>query len=299
MRLSNIPFKLESALARRVMLALGRRPSSAPFVSGDSFRALSDSIFENGVLTTRAAGVAADVPIVFVQSSEVKLFFSVASRLVDRRYILITNNGDENIGAEHLALLDERVVHWFAHNVLVRSPRITAIPIGLENACLYCNGIVADYESLRARQQDAPRAPRVLAAFTVGNNAEERKAALDAVRRCPAGTIMDRTNSRAYRQALAQFMYVASPPGNGFDCHRTWEAFYLGVIPIVKRHAFFENFPDLPFLQLGEWAELKGFTEERLRHEYPRLREKLESSRTLWMDYWIAKIEEVRQEALS
>ena len=33
---------------------------------------------------------------------------------------------------------------------------------------------------------------------------------------------------------IGQFAFVASPPGNGFDCHRTWEALILGCIVIVQ-----------------------------------------------------------------
>ena len=32
----------------------------------------------------------------------------------------------------------------------------------------------------------------------------------------------------------AHFAFVASPSGNGLDCHRTWEALLLRSIPIVK-----------------------------------------------------------------
>ena len=35
-------------------------------------------------------------------------------------------------------------------------------------------------------------------------------------------------------ETTAQYAFVASPPGNGFDCHRTWEALVLGCIVIVQ-----------------------------------------------------------------
>jgi hypothetical protein len=36
---------------------------------------------------------------------------------------------------------------------------------------------------------------------------------------------------------MAQWRFCVSPPGNGIDCHRTWEALYLGVIPVVVSSA--------------------------------------------------------------
>jgi hypothetical protein len=52
-------------------------------------------------------------------------------------------------------------------------------------------------------------------------------------------------------------MYVLSPPGNGIDCHRTWEALFLGSIPIVKK-----SFWPFDKLQIGakvieDWSEVE------------------------------------------
>jgi hypothetical protein len=296
MRLSNIPFKLESAVSRTLLKALRRRPSSAPFVSGDSFRAIADYVFEQGKLTRRRGRERNGAPVVFVRSVEVRSFFSDAAESIDGHYVLVTNNGDENISRAHLDLLDDRVIHWFAQNALVRDERITGIPIGLENANMHCNGIVSVFSRLRKRE--APKTPGILAAFTVGNNREERAVATEELRKCPVATLMDRTNSRDYQETLSGYMFVASPAGNGFDCHRTWEALYLGVIPVVRRHAFFDWFPDLPFIQLDDWGELQGLTEEKLLRSYTLLKEKLDRARTLWMDYWVETIEEARRKVV-
>lgn len=36
-------------------------------------------------------------------------------------------------------------------------------------------------------------------------------------------------------KTIKEGVFVISPPGNGIDCHRTWEALVLGLIPIVLR----------------------------------------------------------------
>lgn len=33
---------------------------------------------------------------------------------------------------------------------------------------------------------------------------------------------------------MSGYQFVASPMGNGYDCHRTWEALALGCVPIVN-----------------------------------------------------------------
>merc|ERR1712224_729712 len=41
--------------------------------------------------------------------------------------------------------------------------------------------------------------------------------------------------SHFYGQILAGHKFVISPPGGGYDCHRTWVALALGVVPIILK----------------------------------------------------------------
>ena len=42
-----------------------------------------------------------------------------------------------------------------------------------------------------------------------------------------------RVSTRAMWRAYAAAAFVVSPPGGGWDCHRTWEAIAVGAVPIV------------------------------------------------------------------
>jgi hypothetical protein len=46
---------------------------------------------------------------------------------------------------------------------------------------------------------------------------------------------------RNYLMNLKKHKYIISPPGNGIDCHRNWEAIYMGCIPIVLDSYFNQN----------------------------------------------------------
>ena len=50
--------------------------------------------------------------------------------------------------------------------------------------------------------------------------------------------------------AMSRHAFVYSPIGNGFDCHRTWEALSLGCIVIAQRNpaleAILHDHPSLP-----------------------------------------------------
>jgi hypothetical protein len=61
-----------------------------------------------------------------------------------------------------------------------------------------------------------------------------------------------------YIENMASHKFVISPPGNGIDCHRTWEALYVGCIPIVIKHPIYNNWTDLPILQVEDYSEINS-----------------------------------------
>lgn len=60
--------------------------------------------------------------------------------------------------------------------------------------------------------------------------------------------------------AMSQHAFVYSPIGNGFDCHRTWEALCLGCIVIAQRNPALEailyDHPALPIWFCDEPATI-------------------------------------------
>ena len=292
MNLRNIPFQFESYVVKTFYGALGRRPSSRPYVSGDSFRALADHIMEKG--RTMDPGLVDRGDIVFVQAWELPEFIESILPLIDEPFVLITHNGDIAIDERYAGLADHPLlIRWFAQNALLKHPKVMAVPIGLENRNLHWNGVVSDFR--RLARSSGRRRNRILYAFTIGTNSLEREAAMAALASSPLADHLDRVNSRLYRKILRGYRFVASPPGNGVDCHRTWEAIYLGVIPIVKRSAFYDAFPDLPVLAVDGWSEILGWDDEYLETAYRDLSASFPNCRDIHMPYWEGLIESARK----
>ena len=67
-----------------------------------------------------------------------------------------------------------------------------------------------------------------------------------------------------YYSAIARHRFVLSPEGNGVDCYRTWEALYLGAIPIVMASPAMSCFAGLPFLFTEDYSELSSSYLERV-----------------------------------
>jgi hypothetical protein len=269
------------------------RPGSAPFVSGDTFRQVADHVFEQGAAfdpDTLHAGA-----VVFVESSQLTAFVSNCLPGIREPFVLITHNGDLNVDRSFLGLAeDNRIIRWFAQNCILRHPKVTAIPIGLENRCHHENGVIRDYQKLQYRSSQ--KTMRVLYGFTVGTNELERIPALKALRSSSIADSIERTNSRDYRMRLERYGFVASPPGHGIDCHRTWEALYLRTIPIVKRSMLYDSFPNLPVVALDDWSDVCGWDASFLQEMYARLSMVIRTTPFLDFNYWADMIQRSRAE---
>jgi len=291
MTVSPFAYKVRNYAVRSLFKALGAHPSSAPYVTGDGFRAMARRRLEQGDRLDGRRVAAGD--IVFVKSDELPRFRDEVLPDIRERFVLVSHNSDWTIDERYVDIADNpKVVRWFAENAVLRHEKIQALPIGLENRRLWNNGIVSDFDRLRPASGD--RKMRILYAFSVGTNRKEREPALEALRSHPLADGPAWTDSRRYRNTVVDYAFLASPPGNGFDCHRTWEALYLGAIPIVKRSNFFDAFPGLPAIQVDDWREIQGWDEDFLRRSFEELSPRIADCPYLRLDYWARRLEECR-----
>jgi hypothetical protein len=227
--------------------------------------------------------------LVFCEAWHLKEFLLGPARNVRTRFAVISHNGDSNIDESIVGLLPKNLSCLFAQNVLVNDVRVIPLPIGLENRRLHYNGITSDFEMLR--KSGIEKGARILSAFTVGNNPHVREKAFEDLSVTPLNDTIERMNSRAYRRIAAKYMFIASPPGNGADCHRTWEAMYLGAVPIVLASTFTEYFRNLglPLLLVSSYREISRLGESDLADLYAQRKEQFFAA-PLWMDFWVKKI---------
>ena len=85
-----------------------------------------------------------------------------------------------------------------------------------------------------------------------------------------------------YYSQIAAHRFVLSPEGNGIDCYRTWEALYLGAIPIVMTSASMSAFAGLPILFTEDYSELSEEYLERRWEEMSQQSFEIERMLTSW-----------------
>lgn len=254
-------------LARRAgvskNLVRGSRRSSYPFISGDTFRNFADFIVESEKqhdrLILENTSNEKRHKIIFVSADFSEYFLTNFPSELSRGLTVLIHNGDlipvDAIYEHSRKFRKLFVVNWLG-DLDIAEP----LPIGLENAWHGVNGNIRRFaDGLPNRRPNLVgkiRPDRVLLAFNVKTNLSERLAAVQvfALSNIKGSTLVSLSVSE-YHQRLRSTQFVVSPPGNGHDCHRTWEAMYCGAVPIVLEGQWpFSHIP-FPALVTKNWAD--------------------------------------------
>ncbi len=266
--------------------AMDRR-SSAPYISGDTFRAYCRFKYDE---TTRDLDPSAvnDGDTIFVKTDYVDEFFIQIHPFIDACYIIVSHNSDYHVTKNFETYLDDnKVIAWFGQNVESDHPRIHHIPIGLANR-YWGHGNIAFIDEV---QQQLPKIEKNILLymnFTVGNYWAERSLVAALFQNEPYCHVAAMRDYRSYLRELAQSEFVLSPRGNGMDCHRTWEALLMGAIPIVKTSSLDPLYDKLPVLIVDDWHEVN---EDFLNAKYDEMQAQAYDMERAYSAYWLDLIQ--------
>jgi hypothetical protein len=259
-----------------------RRPS-APYVSGDTFRSFADFIFDE---TNRSFSPEHVAPgsIVFVKTDYLEDFFKFFHPRILFSYILISHNSDHAITSKFEYILeDEKLIAWFGQNVENYShPKLHPIPIGIANRYIG-HGNTAILDEVKGRLKHFTKDVFVYMNFALGNYPLERSAVYELFIKesfCLNSSFKD---FYSYLLDLARSKFILSPRGNGIDCHRMWEALYMGAYPIVKSSSLDPLYEGLPVIIVNDWNEV---TENFLVQKYEEMKGKEFAWEKINADYW-------------
>lgn len=282
---------------RLIALSSDSHPSSAPYLSGDTFVHMANHVLNDKKLLIEPKKVKKG-EVIFVNAQMLHYFFRTIHPLIHFPYILITHNGDTHIDVPFTSYIDKKIIRWYAQNVVTTHSKITPIPIGLENLFYYNHGDTNIFRVLQAVKRE--KMARILMEFSISTNSSVRKPIFNLFRDHPlVYPLSERLSAPTYLKLLASHKFVLSPPGNGLDCHRTWEAMYLGTIPIVERSVTTEYFESLglPMLLVSDWNSVTSFTEDSLDRLYNKIQKSSDRS-ALFYEYWEKKITKDKGEKL-
>lgn len=180
---------------------------------------------------------------------------------------LFLHNSDDSFDDHHLVLFDiPNIKKIYSQNVNTVHERLVPIPIGLANS-KWKWGDLNYFESVV--KQDIPKTQDIYFNFELLGGERKYWRPL-----CYAAGVRlnlkesKRLPFKEYVPELAANKFCLSPEGNGIDCHRMWECFYLKVIPICHRNVVTEHFAKyFPIILVDDWnkfelSDLEGVYEK-------------------------------------
>jgi hypothetical protein len=218
--------------------------------------------------------------VIFCKTDFIDYLFCYLSES-NHKYVLITHHSDYPIDPNRFSKKPNNVIKWFAINPTISDNSLVPIPLGLKTH----KGIY-----LEERYKTNWFIPKI---NDFKNNIKKDLIYCNWNITNPSRlNIMDKLkiNNLNYKyetnisfenyiESMSHCKWVISPPGNGIDCHRTWEALYVGCIPIVISNPIYDHWSDLPILQVNDYSEvttdlLELFSKRNFNYE------------KLYMSYW-------------
>ena len=124
------------------------RPSSEPFISGDTFRKMANHVFDE----TKGfdTNMVKDGDIIFLKADMIETFFKYFHQQIKNRYVLLSHNSDFSLDFVYQKYLDDKIIHWFAQNINFEADEnFSLLPIGLENRRYFKSGLIYDFNKYK------------------------------------------------------------------------------------------------------------------------------------------------------
>lgn len=205
---------------------------------------------------------------IYIPTHYLKFFFDKIFPHINS-CIIITHNSDHGILDHHSDELNKRILsglnsnkikHWYAQNISFQHKKLTALPIGIANS-MWPHGNLSQLHNIMKLK--IKKTQLYYFNFQINTNKKIRTFIFN---QCIKNQLKpnSKTNQKQYFINLKKSKFCICPPGNGFDCHRLWEAIYLDCIPIVIDIPAYSQFKELPILFINDWSIVtKEFMEKK------------------------------------
>lgn len=264
-------------------------------ITGDKFKTVADFLYApekkhsgayDNLQNTLDLSKLGNINIVYTHTFYVKQLFQLIASL-SQKFIVITHNADTNINESFK--MPDNILKWYSQNVGIIDPRITSIPIGLENDRWFPE-LKKKQKMINLLRQPKRYRNLVYMNYNINTNSSKRLSPYMLLENKSWVTTEMGVNGEGFDQYLYgvyNHRFVICPEGNGMDTHRTWESLYMNSIPIEKKNINNQFYTDLPICFVNDWDEIK---EEFLQEELVRINTTEWNLDKLRFKYWKDKI---------
>ena len=224
------------------------------------------------------------------------------------KFILVSGTSDATVPDDinkdkfNSIIKSPLLIHWFAQNLSDHTYKnLTPVPIGLDYHTLK-NGemnswgkkqtpLKQEEELINIKNSSKPFHIREQKLYCNFYNSirgrygeKERREALNTISNNLLIIEKDNLLRNDTWKNMCKYSFVLSPPGNGLDCHRTWEALVLGCIPVFKTYQLDPLYKDLPVLIVKDYSDI---TPKLLNDTIEKFKTKKFSMDQLTLKYWM------------
>ena len=179
---------------------------------------------------------------------------------------LVIGESDVTQREQDLSKLYSKVGKIFSNNLVGKSDRCFPVPLGIERQAYRSAGRVRNFQK-KYEIKISDRTIPFLIAWNDATNAKRPIYRAEFQIHSDSLVINKRVAASTIHKLMRKTMFVPSPAGNGIDCHRTWEALYLGAVPVVLRSEYFGE-SNWPVLVVDSWSELLEKKSNELKDIY-------------------------------
>lgn len=229
--------------------------------------------------------------VIWCKTDYIRLLFEKIKH-VDCGVVLITHCSDHSITKDLFESRPTCVRKWFAQNADYEHTDLIPVPIGIENHKGINKGSSIDINAIESNSFDFEIKNKIINKLYCNFNLHNHHNRLHVSRTLYGSNMAvsgERCSYSSYLQELKKFLFIASPRGNGIDCHRTWEALYCGSIPIVDKHYMYDTYSELPIIQVSSWSDVGISMLAPYVHTYKN-RDAFNNINKIKLTYWIELI---------
>ncbi|CAM4798308.1 unnamed protein product [Rotaria magnacalcarata] len=171
----------------------------------------------------------------------------------------VTHNSDHSAPTKEFKwILDDwRISAWFTQNPDDEHKKLFPVPIGVANSRWRHGNVLSIKKAIYMyRKPFSERENLLYVNFEVETNRQVRSKVLKWAVGLVNVTIKKSLSFEMHLKEMGNAKFVASPPGNGLDCHRTWEAILMGAVPIVMRSRVDPLFEHENVLIIDDWNKV-------------------------------------------
>ena len=247
---------------------LQKRISSYPYLCPDTYLAKCERVILTPSDLKKFIGENSNnYKTVYLVGDLIDQFIEAREQIPNIKTLVI-GESDATQHEQNLSKLYSKVGQVFSNNLIGINDRCSPVPLGIERQSYRSAGRVRNFQK-KYQTKPSNRTIPFLIAWNDATNAKRPIYRAEFQNHSNSLVINQRVAASTIHKLMRKTMFVPSPAGNGIDCHRTWEALYLGAVPVVLKSEFCGG-DDWPVLVVDNWSDLLSKSRSDLESIYKK-----------------------------